>query len=147
MYDINVGFIPNKSTISQNVKPKNPHKCGILTKFYGLVEKFKTDFLTGLIAAALCKSGKTDSGGLSSSVGFKGIAKKVGIMLLVLIAHRIDLVLGTNYIKTAAVIAFIVNEVISIVENAGLIGVPMPAIFKKAVDLLKGKADEDGAEK
>ena len=112
-----------------------------------LVICMAVDFLTGLIAAALCKSGKTDSGGLSSSVGFKGIAKKVGIMLLVLIAHRIDLVLGTNYIKTAAVIAFIVNEVISIVENAGLIGVPMPAIFKKAVDLLKGKADEDGAEK
>lgn len=127
----------------------------LLTSLFGgwssdlstLVICMAVDFLTGLIAAALCKSGKTDSGGLSSSVGFKGIAKKVGIMLLVLIAHRIDLVLGTNYIKTAAVIAFIVNEVISIVENAGLIGVPMPAIFKKAVDLLKGKADEDGAEK
>ena len=127
----------------------------LLTSLFGgwssdlstLVICMAVDFLTGLIAAGLCRSGKTDSGGLSSSVGFKGIAKKVGIMLLVLIAHRIDLVLGTNYIKTAAVIAFIVNEVISIIENAGLIGVPMPAIFKKAVDLLKGKADEDGAEK
>lgn len=125
----------------------------LLTSLFGgwsrdlstLVICMAVDFLTGLIAAALCKSGKTDSGGLSSAVGFRGIAKKVGIMLLVLIAHRIDLVLGTNYIKTAAVIAFIVNEVISIVENAGLIGVPMPAIFKKAVDLLKGKADEDTA--
>lgn len=127
----------------------------LLTSLFGgwssdlstLVICMAVDFLTGLIAAALCKSGKTDSGGLSSAVGFRGIAKKVGVMLLVLIAHRIDLVLGTNYIKTAAVIAFIVNEVISIIENAGLIGVPMPAIFKKAVDLLKGKADEDGAEK
>lgn len=126
----------------------------LLTSLFGgwssdlstLVICMAVDFLTGLIAAWMCKSEKTDSGGLSSAVGFKGIAKKVMILLLVLIAHRIDLVLGISYIKTAATIAFIVNETISIVENAGLIGVPMPAIFKKAIDLLKGKAEEDDSE-
>lgn len=126
----------------------------LLTSLFGgwssdlstLVICMAVDFLTGLIAAWMCKSEKTDSGGLSSAVGFKGIAKKVMILLLVLVAHRIDLVLGVSYIKTAATIAFIVNETISIVENAGLIGVPMPAIFKKAIDLLKGKAEEDDSE-
>lgn len=108
-----------------------------------LVICMAVDFVTGLLAAALCKSEKTDSGGLSSTVGFKGIAKKVMILLLVLVAHRIDLVLGVSYIKTAAVIAFIVNEVISIIENAGLIGVPLPKVFQRAIDLLKGKAEKE----
>ena len=123
----------------------------LLTSLFGgwssdlstLVICMAVDFLTGLIAAALCKSEKTDSGGLSSAVGFQGIAKKVGILLLVLVAHRIDLVLGISYIKTAAVIAFVINEVISIIENAGHIGIPMPEIFKKAIDLLHNKAGED----
>ena len=108
-----------------------------------LVICMAVDFLTGLIAAALCRSEKTVSGGLSSAVGFRGIAKKVGILLLVLVAHRIDLVLGISYIKTAAVIAFVINEVISIIENAGHIGIPMPEIFRKAIDLLHNKAGEE----
>ena len=107
-----------------------------------LVLFMAVDFFTGLIAAALCRSEKTESGGLSSAVGFKGIAKKIMILLLVLVAHRVDLTLGIDYIKTAAVIAFIVNETLSIIENAGLIGVPMPAVLLRAVDLLKGKAEE-----
>ena len=97
-----------------------------------LVICMAVDFLTGLIAAALCKSEKTDSGGMSSSVGFQMIAKKDGILLL-----------GISYITTAAVIAFVINEVISIIENAGHIGIPMPEIFKKAIDLLHNKAGED----
>ena len=123
----------------------------LLASFFGgwssdlstLVICMAVDFLTGLTAAALCKSEKTASGGLSSAVGFRGIAKKVGILLLVLGAHRFDLVLGISYIKTAAVIAFVINEVISIIENAGHIGIPMPEIFKKAIDLLHNKAGED----
>lgn len=106
-----------------------------------LVIFMAVDFLTGLAAAALSRSQKTESGGLSSAVGFGGIAKKVMILVLVLVAHRVDLALGVSYVKTAAVIAFMVNEAISIVENAGLIGVPMPAVLLRAVDLLGGKAD------
>ena len=112
----------------------------LLTSLFGgwssdlstLVICMAVDFLTGLIAAALCKSEKTVSGGLSSAVGFQGIAKKVGILLL-----------GISYIKTAAVIAFVINEVISIIENAGHIGIPMPEIFKKAIELLPKKPAED----
>lgn len=123
----------------------------LLTSLFGgwssdmttLVIFMGVDFLTGLIAAALSRSKKTEGGGLSSSVGMMGIAKKVMILLLVLVAHRVDLVLDIDYIQTAAVIAFIVNETISIIENAGLIGVPMPAVLLRAVELLRGKAEQD----
>ena len=104
------------------------------------------DFATGLIAAALGRSKKTDAGGLSSSVGWLGLAKKVMTLLLVLVAYRIDVTLGVDWVKTAVVIAFIVNETISIVENAGLIGVPMPAVLQRAIDLLKGRADVEDEE-
>lgn len=101
------------------------------------------DFITGIIVALLCKSKKTESGGLSSGIGLQGISKKVVTLFLVMVAYRIDLTLGIDYVKTTAIIAFIVNEVISIAENAGLLGLPMPSILKKAIDILKGKAEED----
>lgn len=53
--------------------------------------------------------------------------------------NRLDISLGTDYIKTATVISFIANELISIIENAGVIGKPMPEVIKKAIDLMKGK--------
>ena len=67
-------------------------------------------------------------------------------LLFVWVAYRIDLTIGTNYIRDAVIIAFIANELISIVENAGLMGVPMPDVIVKAIDVLqkKGKGDGDG---
>jgi len=98
------------------------------------------DFILGLLIAAFFKkSPKSESGSVSSKSCFLGLCKKSTILLFVLIAYRLDISLGTDYIKPAAVIAFIVNELISIVENAGIIGIPMPEIIKKAIDLLKDK--------
>lgn len=99
--------------------------------------------MTGLIAAAIGKSKKTENGGLSSSVGWLGLAKKCMTLLLVLVAHRLDVTLGVDWVKTTVVVAFIVNETISIIENAGLLGIPMPSVLKKAVELLKGKAEPE----
>ena len=100
------------------------------------------DYITGIMVAAWRKkSPKTKSGALSSSVGFRGLCKKMVILLCVIIAYRIDVTLGLNYVKTAAVIAFIVNELLSIVENTGLIGVPWPPTMLKAIDILKSKKD------
>ena len=65
-------------------------------------------------------------------------------LLYVLIAARLDMVLGVEFIRNAVCIGFIANEVLSIVENAGLMGVPMPSMIKKAVDILKDTA-ESGA--
>lgn len=104
------------------------------------------DFILGLlIAVFLRKSPKSESGKVSSKSCFIGLCKKCTMLLFVLIAHRLDISLGTDYIKTATVIAFIVNELISIVENAGIIGVPMPDIITKAIDLLKDKEDGNNA--
>lgn len=101
------------------------------------------DFVLGVVAAALFKkSKKTKSGKLSSRECWKGIAKKVGTLVLVLLAVRIDLVLGTNYIRNAVIIALIVSEAISVIENLSLIGVPIPKILLKAIDIMKDKSGE-----
>lgn len=101
------------------------------------------DFLTGLIIALVFKnSPKTESGAANSKSCFKGLCKKCMVLLFILVAHRLDVSLGVNYIKTAAVVGFIVNEALSIVENAGLMGIPLPPIFVRALELLK-KDDGD----
>ncbi len=98
------------------------------------------DFITGILTAAFFKkSTKTASGALSSKVGFEGVCKKVLEFILVVAAHRMDLLLGVNYIQTAAVIAFCANELISIVENAGLMGIKIPKVITNAIDILNGK--------
>ena len=117
---------------------------GWTTDFQTLLIFMVIDFLSGLLVAILFKnSNKTDSGTLSSQAGFKGICKKCYILLMVLVAHRLDVTLATDYIKTAVIIAFIVNELISIIENAGLMGIPIPKVITSVIDVLKKKAGEE----
>ncbi len=98
------------------------------------------DYLMGIACAAIFKkSAKTENGGLSSAVGFKGIFKKCCILAFVLVAHWVDAVTGTEYIRNGVCIALIANEAISILENAGLMGAPIPPILSNAIDLLKKK--------
>ena len=102
------------------------------------------DYLTGLLVAGVFhRSSKSASGALESLAGFKGLCRKGMEMLVVLVACRLDLVMGSNFIRDAVVIAFIANEAISIVENAGLMGVPMPRALVQAVEVLKRKAEAD----
>lgn len=101
------------------------------------------DFVMGLIIAGVFQnSNKSDSGALNSKAGWKGLCRKCMTLLFVLVAHRLDICLGVDYIRTAAIIGFIVNEAISITENAGLMGMPMLPIIKKAIEILKSKNDE-----
>lgn len=101
------------------------------------------DFVTGLIVAGVFKkSDKSQSGALDSHAGWKGLCKKSVTLLFVLIAHRLDLVIETDYIRTATVIGFMLNELISITENAGLMGIPLPKIITRAIEVLKHKEDE-----
>ena len=65
-------------------------------------------------------------------------------LLLLLVAHRLDLALGASYVRDGVCIAFTVSEVISIAENAGLMGVPLPAVLERALEALKDKANQDG---
>lgn len=112
--------------------------AGMLT----LVIFMAIDYVSGIIVAGVFhKSKKTESGGLQSLVGFKGLAKKVMVLLIVAVAYRLDLTVGSSYIKDAAVIGFSANEVISIVENAGLMGIPMPEVITKAIDILSEKGE------
>lgn len=100
------------------------------------------DYLTGLIVAGVFhNSEKTETGTLESRAGWKGLCRKGVSLLVVLVACRLDLVIGSNFIRDSVVIAFIANETLSIVENAGLMGIPIPAVIAKAIDVLKKKAE------
>ncbi len=130
------------------------------------------DYFTGLIVAGVFhKSEKTESGALESRAGWKGLCRKGVTLLVVLVACRLDLVMGSNFIRDAVVIAFIANETvacrldlvmgsnfirdavviafianetISIIENAGLMGIPIPAVIVKAIEVLKKKTESEG---
>lgn len=104
------------------------------------------DYITGLIVAGVFKkSTKTNSGALESRAGWKGLIKKCVTLLFIVVGVRLDLLTGSNYIRDALCIAFITNELLSIVENGRLMGIPMPAIVTDAIDLLntKGKKSDE----
>lgn len=101
------------------------------------------DFGSGIVVAGVFhKSRKTETGALESRTGWKGLCRKCMTLFFVLIAYRLDLVIGTNYIRDTVIIGFIANELISIVENAGLMGIPLPAVIQKGIDILTSKADQ-----
>lgn len=100
------------------------------------------DYVSGLVVAGVFhNSNKTENGALESRAGWKGLCRKAMTLLFVLVANRLDLAMGTTYIRDAVVIGFIANELISIMENAGLMGVPLPSVLAKAIEVLAQKAD------
>lgn len=104
------------------------------------------DYLTGLaIALIFKKSPKTETGAANSAIGFKGICKKVMMLFMVLIAYKADVMLGLDYIRSSAILAFIINELVSLVENAGLMGVKIPPVLLNLIDVLKSKEEADKA--
>ena len=110
-----------------------------------LVICMAVDYVSGLVVAGVFHaSKKSASGALESHAGFKGLCRKGMTLLLVLIACRLDMLLGVVYIRDAVIIGFAVNELISIVENAGLMGLPMPESIVQAIDVLNGKAPAGG---
>ena len=107
-----------------------------------LIIMMAVDYITGLLVAGIWhKSQKTKDGRLESRAGWKGLVRKGVTLLIVLVAARLDLVIGSTLIRDTAVIGFIANEGISIVENAGLMGVPMPGVVQNALEVLKRQAD------
>ncbi len=100
------------------------------------------DYVTGVVVAGVFhKSPKTESGALESKAGLKGLLRKGGVLLTVLIACRLDLLLGYHFIRDCCVIAFIVNEGLSVTENLGLMGVPIPRPVAEAIEALRKKTD------
>lgn len=102
------------------------------------------DYVCGLIVAGVFKkSPKTETGALESRAGWKGLCRKGVTLLMVLIAHRLDLLMGTTMVKDGVAWAFIANEGISILENAGLMGVKLPKVIINAIDMLSKKVGDE----
>ena len=96
------------------------------------------DYMSGMVAAAI-------EGVLSSSVGLKGIARKVFIFGMVAVAHLVDTAIGEGDVfRDATIFFYLANELLSIIENSGRIGLPVPDLIRQAVDVLKGKSREVG---
>lgn len=126
--------------------------CALLSSLFGgwsqglatLIILMVLDYITGLMVAAIFhKSGKSGSGALSSAAGLKGIAKKIACLILVVVAYQMDKLLGVAIIRDTATIALCVNEIISLLENIGLMGVKYPSVMAKALDILQNKVDHD----
>ena len=102
------------------------------------------DIITGItVAKFFVNSPKTESGGYSSREVRKGLMRKGGMCLVVLIAHYVDLLIGTQYVRDAVVVFTVFNEIMSILENVALMGVPIPKILLKGLDVLHEKTGED----
>ena len=102
------------------------------------------DYSTGLVVAGVFhRSGKSTTGSLESLAGWKGLCRKGGTLLLVLVAAQLDRVMGSEFCRDAVVIGFLANEAISIIENVGLMGVPFPPILRKAIEVLKNQTGEE----
>ena len=100
------------------------------------------DYLTGLIVAGVFHaSRKTENGMLESRAGLKGLIRKGAMLLMVLVAYRVDMLAGTTIVKDAVSVALCVNEGLSILENVGLMGVKYPPIIQKTLEMLQKEAE------
>lgn len=103
------------------------------------------DYISGMIVAGVFhNSKKTTTGTLESRAGWKGLCRKCVTLLFVIVAERLDVVMGVDYVRNAVIIGFIANELISIVENAGLMGIPLPKAIQNAIDILTAKSEKVG---
>ncbi|ECL8005772.1 TPA: phage holin family protein [Listeria innocua] len=95
------------------------------------------DYISGLLASGYL-------GELSSKMGFKGIAKKIAILILVAIAHQIDLILGThNTTRDAVIFFYLANELISILENFVRMGMKVPEVLKNLILIFDAKSGDE----
>lgn len=102
------------------------------------------DLIVGFLVSAIWqKSSKTDSGKLSSTVMFKGITKKFFTLVIVVIAYQLDILLAVNVIRHIVIIAFIVEEILSIIENIAITGIKIPTIITKALDVLERSVKDE----
>lgn len=107
-----------------------------------LIGCMAVDFVSGLIVAGVFKkSNKTETGALASNASWRGLAKKGMTLLIIYVATLVDKAAGTNIIRNAVIIGYIANEALSILENAGLMGLWVPQILKDAIDVLRQKSE------
>ena len=105
-----------------------------------LVICMSVDYISGsLVALVFHKSNKSETGSYNSAYGLKGLCKKCLMLLFVIVAVQADRLLGGDFVRDAVCIGFATNEILSIVENLGLAGVPMPQAVVKALEQLQEK--------
>lgn len=110
-----------------------------------LVACMGVDYITGLIVAGVFHaSPKSSGGGLDSAAGWKGLSRKFVTLLIVVMANLMDLLLELHYIRDAVIVGFCANEMLSVLENAGLMGLPIPKVLTEAIDQLRHKEDANG---
>ena len=98
------------------------------------------DYISGsIVALVFHKSTKSETGAYNSAYGLKGLCKKCLMLLFVLVAVQLDALMGADYVRDAVCIGFCTNEVLSITENLGLAGIPMPQAVVKALEQLQKK--------
>jgi len=103
-----------------------------------LVVAIGIDYVTGVAAAIKRKQG------LSSAIGFRGLAMKGIMLLVILLAHRIDVLLGSgSAVMSGAIYFYLVNELISIAENCGELGLPFPDKLKSLIAVLRDRQPPD----
>jgi toxin secretion/phage lysis holin len=106
-----------------------------------LVSLVGIDYLTGFLASAV-------EGRLSSRVGFRGIPKKIMIFVMVAVGHLVDTAIGTNHMfRDAAIFFYCANELVSILENAGRMGLPVPERLRQTIDVLRGRSEKGESQK
>lgn len=108
-----------------------------------LVEFIATDYILGIVIALVWKkSQKSSDGSFESSASLKGLFRKGGILAIVYVAVRLDLIVGNSgYIRTSVILFFIANEGFSIIENLGIMGLPMPKVIKNAFAAIKKQSE------
>lgn len=106
--------------------------------FWALIAFMATDYITGVVVAVINKQ-------LSSEVGFKGLAKKLLILVFVSLGHIADMYVlgGTPVAMSAVMLFYIANEGLSIIENAGNLGLPVPKKLKDIMIQLKKESEEE----
>ena len=121
--------------------------CGLPPILWVLMIVMTLDFVTGVIVACTGRSPKTEYGGLSSSTAFVGLMKKFVIIIIVALAHLLDFAVASSTgidfaaVSGATCLWFVASEGISIIENAALMGVPIPEQIRQLLEVMKGKKD------
>lgn len=106
--------------------------------FWALIAFMATDYITGVVVAVINKQ-------LSSEIGFKGLAKKLLILVFVSLGHIADMYVlgGTPVAMSAVMLFYIANEGLSIIENAGNLGLPVPKKLKDIMIQLKKESEDN----
>ena len=103
------------------------------------------DYLTGVACALIWKrSPKSSDGSFNSKLSLQGLFRKAGILVAVLVSCQLDRVTGTQFVRLSTILFFTANDGMSIIENLGIMGLPMPQTIKNAFELLRQKGEPSG---